>query len=89
MKFSPSTINDWLCRSKFATFDKASSIEKISKEITSEKVKQWPNKGLLSRGRLNVKCSIFNRICASDWAPTNHNSSITSALAKLIFQIGT
>lgn len=37
---------------------------------------------------MSVKYDILNRIGSSNWAPTNHNSSITSALAKLFFKIG-
>lgn len=33
--------------------------------------------------------AILNKTGATNWEPTNHNSSITSTLAKLIFQIGT
>lgn len=39
--------------------------------------------------RLSVKYGILNKIGASNWVLTNHSSSETSALAKLIFLIGT
>lgn len=38
---------------------------------------------------LTGKYAMLNRIGVENWAPTNHRSSITSTLAKLIFQIGT
>lgn len=89
MKFSPITINEYLGRSKFAMSDKLPSIDKIAKEITGGQVKQWPKKGLLPNGTVSVKYAVLNRIGATNWAPTNHSSCITIALAKLIFQIGT
>lgn len=61
-------------------------MDKIANEIIAGKVKQWPNKGL-SSGKLSVKYDVLNNIYVANWAPTNHNSSITPALAKPIFQI--
>lgn len=73
VKFSPLIINGYFGKSKFAGSDKASSIDKIAKEITDGQVKQWSNKGLLSSGRLSVEYVILNRIDASNWAPINHS----------------
>ncbi|XP_050878663.1 uncharacterized protein LOC127082469 [Lathyrus oleraceus] len=89
VKFSPKIINEYLGRTKFAVYDDIPSIDKIKKEITGGQVKQWPKKGLLSTGSLSMKYAILNRIGATNKEPTNHCSSITSALTKLVFQIGT
>lgn len=37
----------------------------------------------------SVKYDILDMICVANWVPTNHSSSITPTLAKLIFHIGT
>lgn len=89
VNFSPSIINNHLGKIKSLGSDKASSIDKVVKEITGGKVKQWLNKDLLSNGRLSVKYVIINRIGVSNWEPTNHSSNVTPSLVKLIFQIGT
>ena len=36
-----------------------------------------------------MKYTILNRIGLENWAPTNHASSITTWMAKLIFLMGT
>lgn len=36
-----------------------------------------------------MKYDMLNRIGAANWAPIDHNSNIISALAMLIYQIGT
>ena len=47
------------------------------------------NKELLSCASLSVKYAILNRIGVENWAPTNHTSSITTWMTKLIFLMGT
>ncbi|XP_050909854.1 uncharacterized protein LOC127123693 [Lathyrus oleraceus] len=61
-------------------YRKVLSIDKIAKEITNGQVKKWPIKGLLSCGKLSVKYAVLNKIGATNWAPTNHSSNITSTL---------
>lgn len=89
VNISPEIINEYLGISKSTDSDDVPSVDKISREITARQVKQWPKKGLLPSRSLSVKYVILNMIGAANLAPTNHSSSITSALAKLIFQIGT
>ncbi|XP_050895811.1 uncharacterized protein LOC127102486 [Lathyrus oleraceus] len=89
VKFSFSVINDYLVKSKSSRSDKVPSIDKIAKEIIGGQVKQWPKKCILSSGSLSVKYAILNRIGVANWTPTYHSSGITTALAKLILQIGT
>lgn len=88
VKFSPSIINDYLARRNSTKYDTIPSIDKITKEIIGGQVKHWPKKGLLSSGSLSVKYDILNRTGVVNWALANHSSSMTSALAKIIFQIG-
>lgn len=89
MKFSLEIINGYLGRRKIGESDEVPSIDKVSKEITVRKFKQWQKKGLISSRNLSVKYVVLNRIGAANWSPINHSSSITSAMAKLIFLIGT
>ncbi|CAL5209882.1 unnamed protein product [Lathyrus oleraceus] len=65
VNFSPSIINDYLCKSKYARSDKVPSIEKISKEITGGQVKEFLKEAFLSSENLSVKYAIMNRIGAA------------------------
>lgn len=89
VKFLPFIINEYLGRSKSAGSNKVPTIDKIAKDIISEKVKQCPKKGLHSSGSLNVNYVILNRIDATNWAPKTHSSDITTALAIIIFKMWT
>ncbi|KAK2397005.1 hypothetical protein P8452_18147 [Trifolium repens] len=89
VKFSPTTINEYLGRNPTIEGDEAELVKEVTKEITGGQVSEWPKKGLLSTGCLSVKYAILNRIGAANWAPTNHGSGITPMLAKMIFLIGT
>ncbi|XP_057425844.1 uncharacterized protein LOC130719229 [Lotus japonicus] len=87
--FSPEIINQYLGRSTIATGNEELSLSAITNELTAGQVMEWPFKGLLSSTHLSVKYAILNRIGAANWAPTTHNSDISSGLAKLIYLIGT
>ncbi|KAK2363204.1 hypothetical protein QL285_088211 [Trifolium repens] len=89
VKFSPTTINEYLGRNSIIEGDEAELVREVTKEITGGQVNEWPKKGLLSTGTLSVKYAILNRIGAANWAPTNHGSGITPMLAKMIYLIGT
>ncbi|KAK2368095.1 hypothetical protein QL285_081323 [Trifolium repens] len=89
VKFSPTTINEYLGRDPTAETDEAEIVREVTKEITGGKVNEWPKKGLLSTGTLSVKYAILNRIGAANWTPTNHGFGITPVLAKIIYLIGT
>lgn len=65
------------------------SLDKIVKEITTGHVHKWPKKGLLPSRKLSVKYVILNRVGAINWEPTNHRSSVSTTLAKLIYLVGT
>jgi hypothetical protein len=89
VKFSPTTINEYLGRDPTIETDEAELVREVTKEITGGQVKEWPKKGLPSTGTLSVKYAILNRIGAANWTPTNHGSGITPVLAKMIYLIGT
>ncbi|KAK2402299.1 hypothetical protein QL285_051833 [Trifolium repens] len=89
VKFSPTTINEYLGRNPTIEGDEAELAREVTKEITGGQVKECPKKGLLSTGCLSVKYAILNRIGAANWAPTNHGSGINPMLEKMIFLIGT
>ncbi|KAK2369594.1 hypothetical protein QL285_082716 [Trifolium repens] len=89
VKFSPTTINEYLGRNPIIEGDEAELVREVTKEITGGQVNEWPKKGLVSTSTLSVKYAILNRIGAANWAPTNHGSGITPTLAKMIFLIGT
>ncbi|KAK2402584.1 hypothetical protein QL285_052087 [Trifolium repens] len=80
VKFSPTTINEYLGRNPLTETDEADLLQEITKEITGGQVSERPKKGLLSTGTLSVKYAILNRIGAANWAPTNHGSGITPML---------
>ncbi|XP_057443586.1 uncharacterized protein LOC130735691 [Lotus japonicus] len=87
--FSPEIINQYLGRSTIATGNEELSLSVITNELTAGQVMEWLVKGLLSSTHLSVKYAILNHIGAANWAPTTHNSDISSGLAKLIYLIGT
>ncbi|KAK2381627.1 hypothetical protein QL285_069218 [Trifolium repens] len=89
VKFSPTTINEYLGRNPIIESDEAELVKEVTKEITRGQMKEWPKKGLLSTGCLSVKYAFLNRIGAANWASTNHGSGITHMLAKMIYLIGT
>lgn len=89
IKFSPKVINAYVGRSKFASSQKIPSLDQIAREIIGGKVKKLPKKSGIPTRSLNVKYAMLNIIGAIKWPPKNHKSSITSSLAKMIFQIGT
>ncbi|XP_057432382.1 uncharacterized protein LOC130725146 [Lotus japonicus] len=78
--FSPEIINQYLGRSTIVTGNEELSLSVITNELTAGQVMEWPVKGLLSSTHLSVKYAILNRIGAANWAPTTHNSDISSGL---------
>lgn len=89
VKFSHVIIDAYLGKNKSSESEKVLFMYKIEKDIIVGQVKQLRNNGLLSYGKLRVKYVFLNRICAANYAPVNHSSSITHTLAKLIYQTGT
>ncbi|KAK2361917.1 hypothetical protein QL285_087022 [Trifolium repens] len=62
VKFSPTTINEYLGRDPTIEGDEADLVNEVTKEITGGQVEVWLKKGLLSTGTLSVKYAILNRI---------------------------
>ncbi|XP_057444115.1 uncharacterized protein LOC130736292 [Lotus japonicus] len=89
VEFSPAVIKKALGRSVVEFVDEELSLDVIAKEITDVQVKKWPIKKLLSTGTLSVKYAILNRIGAVNWVPTQHTFGVSTALARLIYKIGT
>jgi hypothetical protein len=48
VKFSPTTINEYLGRNPIIEGDEAELVREVTNEITRGQVKEWPKKGLLS-----------------------------------------
>ncbi|XP_050896710.1 uncharacterized protein LOC127103500 [Lathyrus oleraceus] len=63
--------------------------DQVCKEITIKQVKQWPNGGKLSTGKLSVKYAILHKIGTTNWVPSNHTSTISNGLGKFSYAIGT
>jgi hypothetical protein len=78
VRFSPTTINEYLGINTSTETDEGDLLHETTKEITGGQVQEWPKKGLLSTGSLSV-----------NYASTNHGSGITPMLAKMIYLIGT
>ncbi|XP_057452469.1 uncharacterized protein LOC130744298 [Lotus japonicus] len=87
--FSPAVINEFMERSTTAVVEGESDLNEIASVISGKPVMQWPKKGLLPSGKLTAKFAVYSKIGAANWLATNHTSSITPPLAKLIFWIGT
>jgi hypothetical protein len=47
VKFSPTTINEYLGRNPIIEGDEAELVREVTKEITGGQVNEWPKKGLL------------------------------------------
>ncbi|XP_050895149.1 uncharacterized protein LOC127101745 [Lathyrus oleraceus] len=87
--FYPTVINKFLGRTKEPHAELEVIDDQVCKEITAKQVRHWPNKGKLSAEKLNVKYAILHRIGTANWGPTNHTSTISTALEKFIYVIGT
>ncbi|XP_050895161.1 uncharacterized protein LOC127101758 [Lathyrus oleraceus] len=61
----------------------------ICRMITTGQVKEWPSKKHLSASKLTVKYAILHKIGSANWVPTNHISTISIALGRIIHAIGT
>ncbi|XP_057444249.1 uncharacterized protein LOC130736430 [Lotus japonicus] len=87
--FSLSVIHKALGRNADEFVDEELSLDVIVKELIAGQVKKWSFKKFLSTGNLSVKYAILDRNGAVNWVPTQHNSGVSTTLAKLIYKIGT
>ena len=89
VKFSPTVINKFLGRGTKGAGELEATDNEVYREITARQVKEWPSKKHLPAGKLIVKYAILHKIGSANWVPTNHISTISNALGRLIFAIGT
>ncbi|KAI5441362.1 hypothetical protein KIW84_010721 [Lathyrus oleraceus] len=89
VKFSPTVINKFLGRGTEGAGELEATDNEVYREITVGQVKEWPSKKHLSAGKLTVKYAILHKIGSANWVPTNHISTNSNALGRLIFSIGT
>jgi len=87
--FSPNIINKFLGINESCATEPKVTENQVSKEITANHVKVWPNKGKISFGKLSVKYVILNRIAAINRMPTTHSSYVATGLGKFIYLVGT
>jgi hypothetical protein len=66
VKFSPTTINEYLGRNPTMEGDEAELVKEVTQEINGGQVNEWLKKGLLSTGCLSVKYAILNKIGAAN-----------------------
>lgn len=64
MNFSLEVINDYLGRNKLTKSAEVPSLDKISCVITTNQIKEWSRKNLLSTVKLSVKYVVLNKIGA-------------------------
>ncbi|XP_050877205.1 uncharacterized protein LOC127080965 [Lathyrus oleraceus] len=87
--FSPTLINKFLGRGTEGACELEATKNEVCREITARQVKEWPSKKHLPVGKLTVKYAILHKIGSANWVPTNHISTISNALGKFIFVVGT
>ncbi|XP_050890348.1 uncharacterized protein LOC127095744 [Lathyrus oleraceus] len=87
--FSPTVINKFIGRTDEPQVELEVTNDQVCKEITTNQVRHWLNKGKLFAGKLSVKYAILHRIGTSNWVPTNHTSTIFTGLGKFIYVVGT
>ena len=89
VKFSPSIINKFLGRGTDGGVDLETTDNEVCRIITAGQVKEWPSRNHLSAGKLTVKYAILHKIGSANWVPTNHVSTISISLGRIIHAIGT
>ncbi|MCH93305.1 envelope-like protein, partial [Trifolium medium] len=87
-EFSPTVINQFLERGEDVVVEMEVTDNEVCKTITSNHVKQWPRKGMLSSVKLTVKYALLNRIGAVNWVPTSHSSDVATSLGRFIYAVG-
>ncbi|XP_050909205.1 uncharacterized protein LOC127122976 [Lathyrus oleraceus] len=89
VKFSPNVINKFLGRGMDGGVDLETTDNEVCRTITTGQVKEWPSRNHLSAGKLSVKYAILHKIGSANWIPTNHASTISINLGRIIHAIGT
>jgi hypothetical protein len=89
MKLSPTIINKFLGRGTDGGVDLETIDNEVCRTITVGQVKEWPSRKHLSASKLTVKYAILHKIGSANWVPTNHVSTISIVLGRIIHAIGT
>jgi len=89
VRFSPTIINKFLGRGTEGGVDLEATDNEVCRTITAGQVKEWPSKKHISVGKLIVKYVILHKIGSANWVPTNHISTISIGLGRIIYAIGT
>ncbi|KAI5397450.1 hypothetical protein KIW84_063315 [Lathyrus oleraceus] len=89
VKLSPTTINKFLGRGTDGGVDLETTDNEVCRIITAGQVKEWPSRKHLSTSKLTVKYAILHKIGSANWIPTNHVSTISIILGRIIHAIGT
>ncbi|XP_038904458.1 uncharacterized protein LOC120090822 [Benincasa hispida] len=88
--FSATVINQFLCRNVPENVRKQHpSLRDLVFELIGEARSTWPRRGQLPTAGLNVKYTLLHRIGIYSWCPSSHKSSLSIALATLMYQVGT
>lgn len=89
VKLSPTIINKFLGRGTNGGVDLETTDNEVCRIITAGQVKEWPSRKHLSASKLTVKYAILHKIGSANWVPTNHISTISITLGRIIHAIGT
>ncbi|KAI5412127.1 hypothetical protein KIW84_056981 [Lathyrus oleraceus] len=89
VKLSPTIINKFLGRGTDGGVDLETTDNEVCRIITVGQVKEWPSRKHLSASKLTVKYAILHKIGSANWVPTNHISTISIVLGRIIHAIGT
>ncbi|XP_038889203.1 uncharacterized protein LOC120079088 [Benincasa hispida] len=88
--FSAAVINQFLCRNVPENVrEQHPSLRDLVFELTGGARSTWPHKGQLSTTALSVKYVLLHRIGSYNWCPSLHKSSLSIALASLMYKIRT
>ncbi|XP_050914610.1 uncharacterized protein LOC127129480 [Lathyrus oleraceus] len=87
--FSPSVINQYLGRADEEQPELEVTDNTVCQVITAKQVRMWPLKGKLVASQLSVKYAMLHKVGAANWVPTNHKSTVSVALGKSIYAVGT
>ncbi|GAA0143674.1 hypothetical protein LIER_35787 [Lithospermum erythrorhizon] len=86
--FSPRLINDYFGLPNGGGTGYNLRTNDIVNVLTGGVVDTWPDKGLPS-SRLSVKYAVLYKVGVANWIPTIHNTSVSEALGKFMYMIGT
>ncbi|XP_050915686.1 uncharacterized protein LOC127130765 [Lathyrus oleraceus] len=89
VNLSPTIINRFLERGTDEGVDLEATDNEICRMITAGQINEWPSRKHLAASKLTVKYAFLHKIGSANWVPTNHISTISIALGRIIHAIGT